>query len=134
MVKKISPKAFLLSYGKFLDLLFIILEDNFIVDSNFKHLQFFKYSFGITQFDNDFFKVLLKFSSAQKGYLMTQPLHSSQKLITEDKDSFTIELEVYLTYELIESVLSYGEDVLVLQPEELKKIVHKRLLKAVKQY
>ena len=111
-----------------------ILEDDFIIDSNFKPLQFFKYSFGITQVENDFFKVLLKFSSAQKGYLMTQPLHSSQKLISEDKDSFTIGLEVYLTYELIETVLSYGEDVLVLQPEELKKIIHKRLLKAVKQY
>ena len=76
----------------------------------------------------------MKFSSAQKGYLTTQPLHASQKVVTEDNDSFTIELEVYLTYELIERVLGYGEDVVVLQPKELKDIVYKRLLKAVQQY
>ena len=111
-----------------------LLEDNFIIDPGFDPLQFFKYSFGITQVDSDFFKVILRFSSAQKGYLTTQPLHTSQKLITEDKESFTVELKVYLTYELIERILSYGEDVVVVQQKELKDIVYKRLLKAVKQY
>ena len=111
-----------------------VLDDDFIVDSSFNPLQFFKYSFGITQVDCDFFKVLLKFSSAQKGYLITQPLHASQKVVAEDNDSLTIELEVYITYELVERILSYGEDVAVIQPKELKDIVFKRLLKAVKQY
>jgi predicted DNA-binding transcriptional regulator YafY len=41
---------------------------------------------------------------------------------------------VYITYELIERVLSYGEDVVVIEPEELKKTVYKRLLKALEQY
>ena len=110
------------------------LEDDFITQPDFDPLQFFKYAFGITKVDNDFFKVLLKFSSNQKGYLLTQPLHSSQKIISENEKSFTLELKVYLTYELVERILGYGEDVVVVKPKELKDIVYKRLLKAIGQY
>ncbi len=111
-----------------------VLEDSFVMESSFDPEQFFKYSFGITHSNEQFFNVVLKFPSHQKGYLTTQPLHSSQKIISEDNDGFTVELEVYLTYELIEKVLSYGEDVLVLKPNELRDVVHKRLLKAVQLY
>ena len=111
-----------------------ILDDDFILDPGFDALKFFKYAFGITKIEDDFSNVVLKFSSSQKGYLITQPLHSSQKLISEDDSSFTLELQVYLTYELMERILSYGEDVIVIEPEELKDTVCKRLLKALEQY
>jgi predicted DNA-binding transcriptional regulator YafY len=111
-----------------------LLENDFIIDSSFDPSKFFKYAFGITKVDQHFFNVVLKFSLSQKGYLITQPLHSSQKIISEDKNSFTLELQVYLTYELIERILSYGEKVLVVKPEELKKTVYNRLLKASEQY
>jgi predicted DNA-binding transcriptional regulator YafY len=111
-----------------------LLDNNFIIDSTFDPLRFFKYAFGITKVDDDFSNVVLKFSLSQKGYLITQPLHASQRLISEDDNSFTLQLQVYITYELIERVLSYGEDVVVIEPEELKKTVYKRLLKALEQY
>ena len=111
-----------------------LLESDFIVQPGFDPLEFFKYSFGITQVDKEFFKVILRFSSAQKGYLITQPLHKSQRFISEDEKGFVIGLEVYLTYELIERVLSYGEDVVVLEPKELREIVCNRLTKAIEQY
>lgn len=111
-----------------------VLDSNFIIDPSFDPLRFFKYAFGITKVDDEFFRVVLRFSSSQKGYLITQPLHVSQKLISEDENSFTLELQVYLTYELIERILSYGEEVVVVEPEELKKVVYNRLLSAIHRY
>ncbi len=111
-----------------------ILNQDFILDPGFDALKFFKYAFGITKIEDDFSNVVLKFSSSQKGYLITQPLHSSQKLISEDDNTFTLELQVYLTYELIERILSYGEDVIVLKPKELRNMVSQRLFRALQQY
>ena len=109
-------------------------EDDFIIQSSFDPELFFKYSFGITHTDEKSFKVQLKFPSHQKGYLLTQPLHSSQKILKESKESLVLELEVYITYELIERVLGYGDNVEVLSPLELKSQVYNRLKSATEKY
>jgi len=134
LISYVDDKKSLSTYALDRMLSLNILEDYFVIEKNFDPEQFFKYSFGITQSNENFYKVVLKFPFHQKGYLITQPLHASQKLIAEDKDSFTLELEVYLSYELIERVLSYGEDVVVIKPKELRATIQKRLLKAVRQY
>lgn len=116
-------------------MLFVELkEEDFIIQSGFNPESFFKYSFGITHTDDKSFQVLLKFPSHQKGYLLTQPLHSSQKILKESKNSFYLELEVYITYELIERILGYGENVEVVQPFELKDMVKERLKRALGNY
>ena len=70
----------------------------------------------------------------QKGYLLTQPLHDSQIIIEESQDAFLLEIEVYLTYELIERILGYGEDVKIISPDKLKDKVTDRFNKALGQY
>ena len=111
-----------------------LLDGDFVVAPNFDPEEFFKYSFGITHSDEDPEKVMLKFPLHQKGYLLTQPLHDSQIIIEETQDSFLLEIEVYLTYELIERVLGYGEDVKIISPERLKDKVTDRFNKALGQY
>ena len=101
-------------------------EEDFIVQQNFNPEEFFKFSFGITQNNEKPYKVKLKFPSQQKGYLITQPLHASQVIKEQSENSLIIELEVYLTYELVERILGYGEHVEVIAPLELKaEIIHR---------
>ena len=101
-------------------------EEDFIVQQNFNPEEFFKFSFGITQNNEKPYKVKLKFPSQQKGYLITQPLHASQVIKEKSDNTLIIELEVYLTYELVERILGYGEHVEVIAPIELKaEIIHR---------
>jgi predicted DNA-binding transcriptional regulator YafY len=109
-------------------------EEDFIIQSSFDPESFFKYSFGITQNDEKSFKVQLKFPSHQKGYLLTQPLHESQQILKESEKSFLLQLEVYITYELIERILGYGDNVTVIEPVVLKEKIAERLKLALANY
>lgn len=109
-------------------------EEDFIVQSNFDPVTFFKHSFGITQVDNEVQSVRLKFPSNQKGYILTQKLHASQKIVKETQSYFILEIQVLITYELLERVMSYGENVEVLAPESLKETIIQRYKKVLQQY
>jgi predicted DNA-binding transcriptional regulator YafY len=134
LIGYVEEKDSLLTYALDRIINIKIKEEDFVIQSSFDPEQFFKYSFGITNNNQNYFEVILRFPFHQKGYLTTQPLHSSQKLISETKDSFIVVMEVYLTYELIEKVLSYGDDVIIIEPKELREIVVEKLLNAVNQY
>ncbi len=65
----------------------------------------------------------MQFKGLQAAYIKTQPLHSTQQTIEEEKDEFVIELKVTITYELIEKLLSFGAGVKVLAPASLQKMI-----------
>jgi predicted DNA-binding transcriptional regulator YafY len=83
--------------------------------------EFFKYSFGITQIhEAKPEKVVLQFTAYQAPFVLNQPLHHSQKLLKQNADFVEIEYHVYITTELIMTILSYGKQVKVLAPQKLK--------------
>ena len=89
--------------------------------TDFSPQHFFKYSFGITQVhDAKPQKVVLWFSPIEAPYVLSQPIHQSQKIIKQEKDALEIELQVYLTKELKMFILSFGKEVRVLQPDSLR--------------
>jgi predicted DNA-binding transcriptional regulator YafY len=82
---------------------------------------FFKYSFGITQIHGaKVEKIVLSFTPAQVQYVLAQPMHHSQTVMLENADEVRIQLEVYITQELIMSILSYGAQVTVLKPAHFR--------------
>jgi predicted DNA-binding transcriptional regulator YafY len=94
--------------------------DKYISDPSFSPGEFFKYSFGITQLpDAKPEKVQLQFAAAQAPYILTQPIHHSQKVL-KNGNELVIELEVYITTELRMAVLSFGNGVKVIKPASLK--------------
>jgi predicted DNA-binding transcriptional regulator YafY len=66
-------------------------------------------------------------------YLTSQPIHSSQR-IKSGKDKTLVELKVIITYELIEMLLGFGEDVKVLQPVSLRNDLIDKLNRTLQQY
>lgn len=90
---------------------------------------FFRYSFGITQIHGAKpEKVLLQFTAYQAPFILNQPLHHSQKVLKQNEDVVEIEYHVYITTELVMTILSYGKEVKVLSPailqDQIKKTVH----------
>ena len=99
-------------------------DAKYIKVEGFNPADFFKYSFGITQIHNaEAERVILRFTTYQAPFVLNQPLHHSQKVIKQTDEFVELEYHVYLTTELIMTILSYGKQVKVLSPEKLANTI-----------
>jgi predicted DNA-binding transcriptional regulator YafY len=78
-------------------------------------------------------KVKLWFSLAQAPYIHTKPLHGTQKEKL-DESGLTITIEVIPNVELEQIILRYGENCLVLEPDQLKEKILERLRQSLNNY
>lgn len=102
--------------------------EKYVKESDFSPEDFFRYSFGITQLHGARpEKVVLAFTRAEAPYILSQPLHHSQCIVSDGDDQLVVELEVYLTTELQMSILSYGPQVQVLKPATLREAIKKAI-------
>ena len=96
-------------------------KSKYVPGENFIPAEFFKYSLGVTQVHEARpQKIILSFLPAQAEYIISQPIHHSQKIIVKNNKEVRIELNVYITQELKMLILSFGENVAVLSPHALK--------------
>jgi len=109
-------------------------KEKFETSPKFKADLFFKYSIGITEKADEPSNVELSFDPLPGKYLITQPIHPSQKVLIENKDEIRIALKVLLTPELFTFILGYANQVQVIKPSSLKSEIQKRLKEAIKQY
>lgn len=110
-------------------------EKYFEIDKSFNSEDYFRESFGITAPQKlKVKKVRLKFSRSQANYILSQPLHPSQKVIEEKSKSITIELKVMISYELKSQILSYGNSVQVLSPKSLRQEIVEELKNSLSNY
>lgn len=79
--------------------------------------------------DRDVGEILLKFSEQRLPYILSKPIHGSQRL----KDG-CIELELKINRELLTLLLSYGKDVEVIQPNYLRQMVREELAATLENY
>lgn len=64
----------------------------------------------------------IKVSSIQTPYIVTKPIHNSQRIIKEYQDgSIVIRLELIINEELKSVLLGYGNDIEVLRPTSLRE-------------
>lgn len=66
-------------------------------------------------------KLILSFDAEQGKYLKSFPLHTSQKILTDNEEELRLSIEVHITHDLIMEILSYGERVEVISPDSLKQ-------------
>lgn len=99
---------------------------------NFK--EYFDDIIGVSKHNDEaLIKIELFIDQELVPYIQTKPLHGSQKKIKENKDGLYIQIEVIPNFELKQMLLSYGDKIEVLSPEnyrnELKKTVDKMMIK-----
>jgi predicted DNA-binding transcriptional regulator YafY len=84
----------------------------------FNAKNYFKHSFGITRkLDEEPIDLVLKFNAINMPYVLSKPLHSSQKIINQTNNSLTISIKVYESHELNMAILGYGAGVQVIAPK-----------------
>lgn len=101
---------------------------------NFKPSYFFQHAMGITASAGAPEKIVFKADNVAAKYIISQPFHSSMKVVKEGKNKTTFEMMVYLSEELIRELLSYGGDIEVLEPELLRDHMIRRIKAMVENY
>ncbi|MEO7988643.1 MAG: WYL domain-containing protein [Chryseolinea sp.] len=88
---------------------------------------YFKHTLGITIDKTDVKEIRLWFSVAQGHYIKTQHLHDTQKTISDDHTGLVIRLQLIPNYELLQTLLSFGPEVKVLEPRSLQTQLKERV-------
>ncbi len=97
--------------------------------------EYFEDLIGVTKPDNiSVTKIVLKANAKLAPYIKTKPIHGSQKKIEENENGFTFSIEVYPNFELNKLILSFGEDLQVLEPENLQTIIAEKLKNNLNHY
>ena len=96
--------------------------------------EFYENTFGVTVTDQKPEEVELFFNAIQANYILSQPMHSSQKVLKQTKEGVTIALKTQINKELVMQLLSYGAGVKVKKPASLKREIKEELKKAIDQY
>jgi predicted DNA-binding transcriptional regulator YafY len=79
-------------------------------------------------------KVLLKIERELWPYIKTKPMHGSQKVKQKTNEFTIIQLEVQLNYEFESLILSRGEAIEVLKPDQLREKIKTRLQQLINKY
>lgn len=72
-------------------------------------------------------EVLLYVTHKHAPYVLTKPLHHSQKQVEKDNYGITISLRVQHNFELEKEILAFGDGVKVMAPERLRRSIKARL-------
>jgi len=90
---------------------------------------------GLNYVDHKLEKIKLSFHISQKPYIVSLPLHRSQKEINVENDaSFDVELLIHPNFEFNQQILKYGSLVKVLEPKWLSEEIKEELRKGFENY
>lgn len=78
--------------------------------------------------------VLLKISKETYPYIATKPIHGTQHVVVQNEDYVIIQIEVIPNFELEQQILSYGELMSVIAPQNLRDKIANRIRSSLEQY
>jgi predicted DNA-binding transcriptional regulator YafY len=112
-----------------------IHASKFSKKQNFDVAQMFKHCFGIITPDNQSPEdIILSFHPQQGKYVKSLPLHATQQIITDNAKELRVQLKLYVTFDFMMELLSYGDYVKVIQPQSLVAKIKEEYKSALKQY
>lgn len=82
---------------------------------------YFAHTVGVSVTDQPPERVVLRATRHRAPYLMTKPIHRSQRVKVERERYVELTLDVQLTFELESALLAFGPDVQVVAPASLRR-------------
>ncbi len=105
----------------------MITEDEASYPEDFNPEAYFQDTIGITSYKGKAEKIRIKANKIAAKYIASQPFHSSQKIISEDKEHSVFELIILISEEFIRTILSYGGEIEILEPAKLRETIADRV-------
>jgi predicted DNA-binding transcriptional regulator YafY len=97
--------------------------------------QYFKNVVGVTKNEKDRPQlVVLQIDASNAPYVLTKPIHPSQKVLKQDETGIIVSIEVVINFELEREILGFGECMKVLSPRLLASRIKRRIEKMMEQY
>ena len=110
-------------------------DKNFKMDPRFDAETYFSDYFGVIPDQTvQAERIVLRAYSPMDNYFRTLPLHHSQKEIATQTHSALFEYQLAPTHDFIQAILKEGHELEVIEPESLRKTIHKELTKALTRY
>lgn len=96
---------------------------------------YFRDIIGVTLPENKEIEIIeLLLSPQLTPYILTKPLHLTQKVINKNKSGTYIQIQVIPNFELTQLLLSFGENIKVIKPKALVDEIHRKLKASAEQY
>jgi len=102
--------------------------------SDFDPREYFKYTIGIIAPQSKPPQIKIEFTKQQAQYLLTQPIHHSQRVLKETKEKVVFWFELHPTYEFISFILGSRDNAKVISPVWLKDRMKQILNRMVENY
>jgi len=100
-------------------------KEEYIENKIINFSEYFEDIIGVSRKPEDKpIKIKLLFNSKTAPYILTKPLHGSQKKLNYDEKGLIVQIEVIPNFELKQLILSYGDSVEILTPESYKKEIY----------
>ena len=109
-----------------------LAKEHYLLDPEFDRQSFFEYSFGVHHAHGQQpEKVQLLFNTRQRPYLLSLPLHHSQKVLADNKNGLLMQIEIFCkgNNDFLGKILSYGDEVEVISPQYLKQEIKEKAKK-----
>ncbi len=112
-----------------------ITQKKFQLPNDFDVDEHYRYSFGIISPNGDKpQEVILSFRPLQGKYIKSLPLHASQVILIDDKKELRVKLRLFVTYDFVMELLSFGDNVKVIAPDGLVQDIKTAFKLGLKRY
>ncbi|GHN00611.1 hypothetical protein WSM22_21000 [Cytophagales bacterium WSM2-2] len=107
----------------------------YIEQKNFNINEYFNHVIGVTvEPEGEPENVILFTDRETAPYIITKPLHQSQKILEQDNSGVTLSINVQLNFELEREILGFGDRIKVIAPERLKRRIKEKFEQALDLY
>lgn len=112
-----------------------ITNQTYQYPDNYSIEQSYRYCFGIiSPNDAEPQDIILSFDPFQGKYIKTLPLHDTQQVLVDNDVEMKIKLKLCLTHDFVMELLSFGDNMKVIEPKSLADQIKQAHEKAFKQY
>ena len=112
-----------------------ITNQTYQYPDNYSIEQSYRYCFGIiSPNDEEPQDIILSFDPFQGKYIKTLPLHDTQQVLADNDEEMKIKLKLCLTHDLVMELLSFGDNMKVIEPKSLADQIKQAHEKAYRQY
>ncbi len=116
---------------------FVNLEVDYsidFIDTGFDAHKYYENVIGISVLDKEPVEIHISFTKMQAQYVITQPLHHSQELVSESQNRYIFKYFLVPNFEFYAQILGWGKEVEILKPDDVREKVKEVAQSVIEKY
>lgn len=113
----------------------VLPHKNYLENKNFDPETYYKNVLGVTvKEDMKTEEIIFKTNNKNAQYILTKPIHTSQRKIDSDDKETTFQLTMKVNFEMERLFLGFGKEVEIISPRSLRNSIASNLKQALEKY